>query len=239
MSRGVEQRDIFLSESDRSTFIGLMATCFKEYETSLFAYCLMGNHFHLLACVGEAPLSLPMQNLLARYSTHFNQTYGRVGHLLQGRYTALLCRDLSYLIHLVAYIHMNPVRAGLVPRVSEWRWSSHREFLDGEPGLLDLGALEDAAGISPAELRARYLERVEDVESSRTGSLEELLADCAGESGITVEELVSGRRGGAFTHAKRLLLRRAGSAGYTDAELAKALRCSQAAIHWLRRQMFK
>jgi hypothetical protein len=92
----------------------------------------MPNHFHLLLEVSRAPLSKAMQSLLYRYTHHYNQRYRKIGHLFQGRYRAILCDRDSYLMELIRYLHLNPVRARLIRDPSRYRWSSHRDYLRGK-----------------------------------------------------------------------------------------------------------
>jgi hypothetical protein len=92
----------------------------------------MANHFHLLLEVGRVPLSKAMQSLLYRYTRHYNKRYHKIGHLFEGRYRAILCDRDSYLMELIRYLHLNPVRAGLINDPNRYRWSSHRDYLRGE-----------------------------------------------------------------------------------------------------------
>jgi hypothetical protein len=93
----------------------------------------MTNHAHLAIQIGETPLSRIMQNLALRYTTWINRRKNRSGHLFQGRYKAVLVDADSYLLELVAYIHLNPVRAGMVTASEEYPWSSHRAYLGTDP----------------------------------------------------------------------------------------------------------
>ena len=89
----------------------------------------MPNHFHLLIEVNRFSLSVIMQRLLTQYVKSFNLRHHRVGHLFQGRYKAILCQKDAYLLQLIRYVHLNPVRANLVKDSTNWRWSSHHEYL--------------------------------------------------------------------------------------------------------------
>ena len=115
MSRGVERRVIFSSDTDRRTFLTYLIDAIQRFNLSVFAYCLMGNHFHMLLAVRDIPLETAMKNLLSHYALYFNWKHERVGHLFQGRYGALVCQNIDYIVQLIAYIHLNPVRAGLAP----------------------------------------------------------------------------------------------------------------------------
>jgi hypothetical protein len=96
------------------------------------AFCLMTNHIHLAIQVADVPLSRILQNLSFRYTRWVNWRRHRSGHLFQGRYKAFLVDADSYLLELAAYIHLNPVRAGMVKDAKTYRWSSHRAYLGKE-----------------------------------------------------------------------------------------------------------
>jgi putative transposase len=112
----------------------------QRYPFSLYAYVLMSNHFHLLLEVDRFPTARILQSLLTGYVRRFNKIHHRRGHLFEGRYKAIVCDRDSYLLELVRYIHLNPVRAAMVKRPSEWQWSGHGEYLGKEKrGLIDSG----------------------------------------------------------------------------------------------------
>lgn len=232
MSRGVERRDIFMQERDRRTFLTYLLDARDKHDVGLFADCLMGNHFHFLLTVNEVPLSTFMRDFQSRYAAYFNSSYDRVGHLFQGRYTALECRDPASLVRLIAYIHLNPVRAGFTRTPGEWPWSSHQEFLEGRGPFLDLERMERVTGLSPEQARTEYLERLEALshEPLLDPTLAQMIEVTSERAGIEVPELLSGRRGGAYTRARLRLARWARQEGFTDVELAEALRCSPSAL---------
>ncbi|MBI1810395.1 MAG: transposase [Nitrospirae bacterium] len=96
----------------------------------------MDNHVHLLMETPKAPVLRIMQMLNFTYTQYFNKKYGKVGHLFQGRYKSYLCDKDAYLLALIRYIHMNPVRAGIVKNIDAYRWSSHRDYVAGGSGLV-------------------------------------------------------------------------------------------------------
>lgn len=129
MLRGNGGGAIFFSDDDRRAFEALLADGQRRFAHRIHAYCWMANHVHLSIEVADAPLSRIMQALAGRYSRHVNRAQGRAGHLFQGRYRALLVDADSYLLELVRYIHLNPVRAGLVAAPACYAWSGHRAYL--------------------------------------------------------------------------------------------------------------
>lgn len=129
ISRGNQRQDIFLDDKDLKTFLAYLSEYKTRYPFHLYAYSLMKNHFHLLLEVEGTPLGKIMQSLLFRYTRYFNKRYGKVGHLFQGRYKAILCDKDAYLVELVRYIHLNPVRAKVVTDPEKYLWTSHLGYL--------------------------------------------------------------------------------------------------------------
>ncbi|MFQ5458979.1 MAG: transposase [Myxococcota bacterium] len=129
MLRGNAGADLFFSDRDRLRFESIIADGVPRFEHRLLAYCWMTNHLHLAIQVGVIPLAKIIQNLAFRYARWSNWKQGRLGHVFQGRYKALLVDRDRYLLALVRYIHQNPVKAGLVARPEDYRWSSHRAYL--------------------------------------------------------------------------------------------------------------
>jgi len=112
--RGIERRDIFQHDADRDDFLRRLGSILRESQTCCFAWALMPNHFHLLLRTGLVPISTIMQRLLTGYAVSFNMRHQRTGHLFQNRYKSILCQEDAYLLELVRYIHLNPLRAKLV-----------------------------------------------------------------------------------------------------------------------------
>ncbi|OGH56792.1 MAG: hypothetical protein A3G34_14885 [Candidatus Lindowbacteria bacterium RIFCSPLOWO2_12_FULL_62_27] len=131
LNRGNRREPLFLESRDYQYFLESIVLVQKRYAFRVYAFCLMPNHFHLIIEVGHVPLSTIMRSLLTRYAQYFNRKYHKVGHVFQGRYRAILCQKEAYLLELMRYIHMNPVRAGLVSRPEKWRWSSYRDYVHG------------------------------------------------------------------------------------------------------------
>ncbi len=132
MLRGNGGQPIFFSDEDRCRFYLLLQEGTARFDYRVHGFCLMGNHVHLAIQVSEVPLSKSMQNLSFRYTRWINQHQQRFGHLFQGRYHALLVDQDSYLLELVRYIHLNPVRTGLVKHPQKYPWSGHRAYLNLE-----------------------------------------------------------------------------------------------------------
>lgn len=124
-SRGNERRKIFYGNSDYEKFKVYLREAQEKYGYLLHSYVLMKNHYHLLIETPEANMSQVMHFINGSYTTYINRKRGRIGHLFQGRYKAILIERDQYLLRLSRYIHMNPVRAGLVKRPEEYLHSSY------------------------------------------------------------------------------------------------------------------
>ncbi len=124
-SRGNEKKPIFIEDQDRETFLSILGEVNQRYHWLCHAYCLMDNHFHLLIETPEGNLSLGMRQLNGVYTQRFNKRHGRVGHLFQGRFKAIVIQKGSYLLEVCRYIVLNPVRASLVKEPGQWQWSSY------------------------------------------------------------------------------------------------------------------
>src|SRR5208337_2606050 len=135
--RGNHRQDIFLNEQDRLEYLSRVSHYKEKTGFILYAYVLMSNHVHLLIETPKSPVSKIMQLINFTYTHYFNRKYGKVGHLFQGRYKAILCDRDEYLLGLVRYIHLNPVRANIVSLPHEHLWSSHSEYLGLKKGLAD------------------------------------------------------------------------------------------------------
>ncbi len=133
-SRGNRKEKIYHSTGDYQLFETILMEAAERCQVSLYAWCLMPNHFHLLIETPLGNISIFMRCLLTRYARLFNLRHKLVGHVFQSRYQALVCEKESTFLVLVRYIHLNPVRAKvpLVKKLDEWRWSSHRHYMNGD-----------------------------------------------------------------------------------------------------------
>jgi putative transposase len=126
--RGIEGRKIFRDDSDQENFLDRLADLIPRTQTRCFAWALLPNHAHLLLQTGLMPIASLMRRLLTGYAVFFNLKYHRHGHLFQNRYKSILCQEDTYLKELVRYIHLNPIRAGLVAdlkSLDRYPWAGH------------------------------------------------------------------------------------------------------------------
>jgi len=117
--RGIEKRPIFMDDVDRDGFIVRLRKILTETKTPCYAWALLPNHFHLLLRTGMAPIARVMQRLLTGYVVVFNRRHQRHGYLFQNRYKSILCQENPYLLELVRYIHLNPLRAGVLKNLKD------------------------------------------------------------------------------------------------------------------------
>jgi putative transposase len=112
--RGIERRKLFFNDDDRDDFVERLSRIISDSETLCYAWALIPNHFHLLLRTGNVPITTVMRRLLTGYAVSFNHRHKRHGRLFQNRYKSILCQEDPYLLELVRYIHLNPLRAGIV-----------------------------------------------------------------------------------------------------------------------------
>ena len=128
IGRGIEKTLIFQSDFDRQDFVDRLADLGHKKNLLIYAWALMPNHFHLLVRTGFMPIANNMRKLLTGYVVNYNLRHNRHGHLFQNRYKSIICEEDPYLLELTRYIHLNPLRAGLVQSLGEledYPWTGH------------------------------------------------------------------------------------------------------------------
>jgi len=133
-SRGNQKERIFWDDKDREELKKIIKRTKERYKYLLHAYVFMDNHYHFLIETPYANIKQVMQNINTSYTVYINRSHKRAGHLFQGRYKAFIVDKESYLLELSRYIHLNPVRAGIVDRPEDYKWSSYREYIYGGSG---------------------------------------------------------------------------------------------------------
>jgi putative transposase len=126
--RGNQRRKTFRDDRDYQAYLDRLVRYQGKFAVKVYAYCLMPNHAHLLVEVSGEPLSKFMQGVQQGYTQYYNLRHSKVGHLFQGRYRAIICDKDEYLLGLVRYIHLNPVRAKMVRKPEEYSYSGHGEY---------------------------------------------------------------------------------------------------------------
>jgi len=152
-ARGNLAGRIFEDDEDRRELLGILDAVVQRFNWACHAYCLMRNHYHLLIQTPEANLSRGMRQLNGVYTQKYNRRHDTPGHVFQGRFNAVVIEKESHLLEVSRYVVLNPVRAGMVKRPHEWRWSSYRATagLCAGPRFLSTGWLLTQFGAVSAE----------------------------------------------------------------------------------------
>lgn len=132
-ARGNERKAIVRDDDDRRRFVHTLAQMVEQFNVLLHAWVVMDNHYHLVVETPQANLSSAIRHLNGVYTQAVNRRHRRVGHLFQGRYTAILIEKEAYLVELCRYVVLNPVRAGMVRHPTDWPWSSYRATAGDAP----------------------------------------------------------------------------------------------------------
>jgi len=177
MVRGIDRQRIFLSDADRSDLLSRLREGVLRSGLRVYAWALMSNHFHVLLRSGSQGLSTTMRRLLTGYAVRFNRRHRRWGHLFQNRYKSILVDEDSYLLELVRYIHLNPLRVGAVnglEDLDQYAWTGHSTLV----GVMncewqDVDFVLGQFGQTAGKARARYREFVASgVEQGRRKDLQ-------------------------------------------------------------------
>jgi putative transposase len=162
--RGINRRKIFFDDADRDDFLDRLGDILSDTKTPCFAWTLMTNHLHLLLRTGAAPIATVMRRLLTGYAVNFNGRHRRHGHLFQNRYKSILCQEDPYLLELVRYIHLNPLRAGIVKDIkglNKYPYCGHYALMGKtESGFQDVDYVLNLFGEKVLEARRLYLKFV-------------------------------------------------------------------------------
>nr|WP_315397252.1 transposase [uncultured Duganella sp.] len=156
--RGNRREQVFCDRQDRRVWLEEIARMCDRFHFVIHAYCQMTNHYHLLVETPDGNLGQGMRQLNSVYSGYYNRRHGLVGHVLQGRYKAILVQKESYLLELARYVVLNPLRAGIVDKLEDWEWSS-LPFMLGErpaPSWLNTDWLLASFGEDRASARDAY-----------------------------------------------------------------------------------
>lgn len=136
MLRGIDRRNIFLDDQDRETFLSYLAKTKEKSAYTIYGYCLMDNHVHLLIKEGSEPIGESMKRITVGYVQWHNNKYCRTGHLFQNRYKSEVIENDRAFLTVLRYIHQNPLKAGLVKDISTYKWSSFRHYAGGKQAFI-------------------------------------------------------------------------------------------------------
>ncbi|HAQ07454.1 MAG TPA: transposase, partial [Bacillus bacterium] len=161
MLRGANRQEIFHDDDDGMKFLDSLEKYKRISKLTLYAWCLMGNHVHLLLKEGEEELATTMKRIGVSYATFYNWKYRTTGHLFQDRFKSENVETEEYFLTVVRYIHQNPVKAGICSKVEDWKWSSCPGYYDQVyyPGdLLDRNTVLNMFGEDRPLAKARFKE---------------------------------------------------------------------------------
>ncbi len=221
IARGIERAEIFRDDQDRNAFLKKLGELIVETKTQCFAWALIPNHFHLLLKTGNVPIATVMRRLMTSYAIGHNRRHHRSGHLFQNRYKSILCQEDAYLKELVRYIHLNPLRAGLVrdmDALDRYRFSGHGSIMGRHN--INWHSVNEVLllfGSKSAEARGRYREFV--VKGIGMGRQPELLGGGLVRSAGGWSEVRSMRKAGIFQKSDERIL---GDGDFVRTVLAQA-----------------
>jgi REP element-mobilizing transposase RayT len=208
MARGIERRSIFRNDWDRDDFVERLAKVLTDTQTPCYAWALMPNHFHLLLKTGSVPIATVMRRTLSGYAQGFNRRHRRNGHLFQNRYKSILCQQDAYLLELVRYIHLNPLRGRIVAdykHLADYRYCGHGVLMDRFPMAFQDVETVLAMFSSPAKrAQTRYREFVR--KGIAKGKRDELSGGGLVRSAGGWEAVKARRRSGLFQKADQRIL---------------------------------
>lgn len=195
MIRGINKEKIFATDQEKERIVTLIREKTQEEACRIIAYCIMDNHMHMIIHAEKSELVKIMKKINISYAMSYNQRHKRIGPVFQDRFRSENITDESYLYGAIRYIHNNPIEAGMVSKVEEYKWSSIREYLSNENLLLDQKAKEEIMlgfvsnkeflNFHDMEDNTEYLEIKEEAEEMRTKRAEKIMEQYFEEKGIT------------------------------------------------------
>jgi len=168
--RGIEGKRIFKGKQDKEELYTRARKVFDKSSMQIYAWCIMSNHFHLVIQSGKTALSEFMRPLLTGYAVNYNKRRKRKGYLFQNRYKSVLCDKDEYLLPLIRYVHLNPVKARMIKfsQLKTYQWTGHKELMNsGEGGLINGDEVLGYFGTTKGKARRGYEEFVKNGLSSR------------------------------------------------------------------------
>jgi len=253
IARGNNREYIFNRDIDKGYFLKLLNESRQNMRFKLMGYVLMDNHYHLLVQTGNVKLQKIMHQINNKYSKYFNAIYERCGHVFQGRYKASVIRNELYLLKVLAYIHQNPVKAGMVKKVEDYKWSSDKFYRRKSDGFIETKMIIEMIEEGYRKSNKKYEDIMNEVEETdydtlneigdrayeimmkssinteKRLSLEEIMA---GEVGCTeiINKIMNGSRESRYKEYKLKYARKAQENGYTLREIGLSINQSGVSI---------
>jgi len=161
IQRGVNKEYIFNDDKDKARLLEIVVETKELYDFKIFAYAIMGNHYHLFIQALNIPISKIMHQINTRYAMYYNKKYEKVGHVFEGRYKGILVQDDSYFVTLVKYIHNNPVAAGICDSMEEYKWSSDMFYRRNIDNIVDIDEFLNMISSNRSKSIEKYIELME------------------------------------------------------------------------------
>lgn len=174
IARGNNREYIFNRDIDKGYFLKLLNESRQNMRFKLMGYVLMDNHYHLLVQTGNVKLQKIMHQINNKYSKYFNAIYERCGHVFQGRYKASVIRNELYLLKVLAYIHQNPVKAGMVKKVEDYKWSSDKFYRRKSDGFIETKMIIEMIEEGYRKSNKKYEDIMNEVEETDYDTLNEI-----------------------------------------------------------------
>jgi len=173
-ARGNNREYIFKKEIDKGYFLKLLNDSRQKMRFKLMGYVLMDNHYHLLVQTGDIKLQKIMHQINNKYSKYFNAVYKRCGHVFQGRYKASSIQNEQYLLKVLTYIHQNPVKAGMVTKVEEYKWSSDKFYRRKSDGFIETRIIIEMIEEGYRKSNKKYEDIMNEMEETDYDTLNEI-----------------------------------------------------------------
>lgn len=157
--RGIQEKYIFKEEYDKKELYTRLKNILEKSNLQIYAWSIMSNHFHLAIQTGKTSLSEFMRQLLTGYAINYNKRHKRRGYLFQNRYKSIVCDKDEYLLTLIRYIHLNPVKKNVITfeQLNTYKWTGHNELMDGkEKGLIERDEVLGFFGMTEEKAKLEY-----------------------------------------------------------------------------------
>jgi len=197
MLRGIDKRDIFLHDEDKMIFMKKLLKAKENANFGLYGYCLMDNHIHLLIRESEE-IGVSVKRVSVGYASWHNNRYGRVGHLFQNRYLSEPVESEGYLVHVLRYIHQNPLKANMVKKPEDYPWSSYNDYISAYQG--------NGVNID-ADMIMAYFKDQNDFEEFTNTQNDDIFVDFEPEDKYTDEalgDIIKKKTGSGFLYGKSI-----------------------------------
>lgn len=194
--RGINRQDIFYDDEDYQRFLETINRTKSEDEFAVYGYCLMTNHLHLLILEKIDSISRIMSRIGTSYAWWYNQKYGRSGHVFQGRFKSECVEDDNYLLAVIRYIHSNPVKAGMVQKPEDYRWSSIHDYYGTRSslyGLIEPGFVLGIIDQNIERARQEFREFMKQENEDKCLEYETRQRKTDSELKVEIEKLMSGK----------------------------------------------